>query len=85
MRFHRDIERAIRSALSDDPHKRELQLEARVHLPCKGGSTGVDLKDTRSPLDAGLCEIHRRCCELLPQEPVRPKSGCRRRTDRRSG
>ncbi len=62
-----DIERAIKKDYSDDPEKRNLQLEAEAHIAVQrwideGGMTGsaMTLKN--------LQEIHRRFCELLPDE-----------------
>lgn len=62
-----DIERALRNDYSNDPRKRDLQLEARAHITVQrwidgGGATGrpVSLETIR--------EIHRRFCELLPED-----------------
>ena len=62
-----DIERAMRSDLSADPKKRNLQLEATAHVNVQqwiddGGIRG------RAPSVAALQEIHRRFSEHLPEE-----------------
>ena len=62
-----DIERALDNDYSDDPGKRDLQLEARAHIEVqcwidKGGLAGGTVAA------AGLREIHRRFCELMPED-----------------
>jgi Fic family protein len=62
-----DIERALRKDYSADPEKRILQLEAEAHISVQkwideGGLTG------RACTADGIREIHRRFCELLPDE-----------------
>ncbi|MEX2496898.1 MAG: Fic family protein [Woeseia sp.] len=62
-----DIERALRKDYSVDPEKRNLQLEAEAHIMVQrwiddGGLTG------RACTADGIREIHRRFCELLPDE-----------------
>src|ERR1700736_3836077 len=62
-----DIERALKSDYSADPKKRDLQLEARAHIAVQrwideGGIQG------RAVTTDGLLEMHRRFCELLPDE-----------------
>jgi Fic family protein len=62
-----DIERALRKDYSADPEKRNLQLEAEAHIAVQkwideGGLTG------RACTANGIREIHRRFCELLPDE-----------------
>jgi len=62
-----DIERALRNDYSANPEKRNLQLEARAHITVQqwidaGGLTG------RATAPDALLEIHRRFCELLPDE-----------------
>jgi Fic family protein len=62
-----DIERALRNDYSNDPRKRNLQLEAKAHISVQRwidtrGLTG------RSLSLAGIKEIHRRFCELLPDD-----------------
>jgi Fic family protein len=62
-----DIERALKSDYSVDPKKRDLQIEARAHIAVQrwideGGLQG------RAITSGGLLEMHRRFCELLPDE-----------------
>jgi Fic family protein len=61
-----DIERALRNDFSDDPVKRDLQLEARAHIAVQkwiddGGLAG------RAHTRAGLEETHARFCAELPE------------------
>ncbi len=62
-----DIERAIHDNLSDDPRKRDLQLEAKAHITVQ---RWVDegAVDGREAMAAGIFEIHRKFTELLPDE-----------------
>src|SRR5215203_5181904 len=62
-----DIERALNDDYSRDPHKRELQLEAKAHIDVQrwidaGGLSG------RALTVAGIREVHERFCVLLPEE-----------------
>lgn len=61
-----DIERALKKDYSNNPKQRDLQKEAEAHITVqkwidKGGLKG------RAATKEGLCEIHRRFCELLPE------------------
>ncbi len=61
-----DIERALKEDYSTEPEKRNLQLEAKAHITVQqwideGGLTG------RATSVDGICEIHRRFCEDLPE------------------
>ncbi|MCE9632166.1 MAG: Fic family protein [Planctomycetia bacterium] len=61
-----DIERALRADYSNEPRKRDLQLEARSHIAVQawidaGGLAG------RAATTAGVREIHQRFCEHLPE------------------
>ena len=52
---------------SDEPRKRNLQMEARAHVTVQkwideGGLEG------RAATTEGICEVHRRFGELLPDE-----------------
>ncbi|MCE9524329.1 MAG: Fic family protein [Alphaproteobacteria bacterium] len=62
-----DIERALKSDYSSDPRKRDLQLEAKAHITVQtwidGGGIGA-----RATTVEGVCDIHRRFCELLPDD-----------------
>ena len=62
-----DIERALKNDYSNDPRRRDLQLEAKAHITVQrwidaGGLMG------RAVSLAGIKEIHRRFCELLPDD-----------------
>lgn len=62
-----DIERALKDDYSRDAAKRNLQLEARAHIAVQkwiddGGLAG------RAMTADGLLEMHRRFCELLPDD-----------------
>ena len=62
-----DIERAQKSDYSQDTGKRNLQFEAKAHIEVQkwideGGLSG------RATTAEGICEIHRRFCELLPED-----------------
>lgn len=63
-----DIERALRNDYSNDARKRDLQLEARAHITVQkwidSGALHRGLALTRE----SICEIHRRFCELLPED-----------------
>jgi Fic family protein len=60
-----DIERALRHDYSGDAQKRDLQLEARAHILVQRWIDAGGLRG-RSTTVEGLCEIHRRFGELLP-------------------
>ena len=63
-----DIERALRDDYSQDTRKRDLQLEAKAHIRVQAWIDGGGLKDGRAVTAEGVCEIHRRFCELLPDD-----------------
>jgi len=63
-----DIERALQNDYSGDARKRDLQLEAKAHITVQkwideGGLPGVAATSVE-----GVCAIHRRFCELLPED-----------------
>jgi len=62
-----DIERALKNDYSADPEKRNLQLETRAHIAVQQWIDGGGLKGRAATVD-GLREIHRRFCELLPDD-----------------
>ena len=62
-----DIERALRRDYSTDPRKRNLQLEAKAHIDVQRWIDSGALKG-RALTSEGVREIHRRFCELLPEE-----------------
>jgi Fic family protein len=62
-----DIERALKNDYSKDPKKRALQLEAKAHITVQRWIDDGHLKG-RAVSASGLCEIHKRFCELLPAD-----------------
>jgi Fic family protein len=62
-----DIERALNNDYSNDPRKRDLQLEAKAHMSVQQWIDAGGLKD-RSVSLAGIKEIHHRFCTLLPDD-----------------
>jgi Fic family protein len=62
-----DIERALRADYSDEPRKRDLQLEARAHVTVQEWIDSDGLAG-RAATQEGICEIHYRFGELLPNE-----------------
>lgn len=76
-----DIERALKDDYSNDRTKRDLQLEAKAHIAVQEWIDGGGLKG-REATAAAVYEIHRRFCELLPEELLwaeNPESGKRMR------
>jgi Fic family protein len=62
-----DIERALRNDYSNDPRKRDLQLEAKAHITVQRWIDGGNLAG-RATAPEGLREIHQHFCELLPED-----------------
>ncbi|WP_426422600.1 Fic family protein [Bradyrhizobium genosp. A] len=62
-----DIERALKNDYSADRHKRDLQIEAIAHISVQQWLDAGNLSG-RSATSDGLREIHRRFCELLPDD-----------------
>src|ERR1700737_2257275 len=62
-----DIERALKNDYSKDSRKRDLQLEARAHITVQEWIDGGGHKG-RALTGDGIREIHRRFCELLPED-----------------
>jgi len=63
-----DIERALKNDYSKEPHKRNLQLEAKAHIAVQKWIDGGGLRNGRAISEDGICEIHRRFCAELPEE-----------------
>src|SRR6267142_3876107 len=63
-----DIERALKNDYSPDARKRDLQLEAKAHIAVQQWIDGGGLKGGLAIKADGICEIHRRFCELLPED-----------------
>lgn len=61
-----DIERALHNDLSQEPSKRNLQLEAKAHVEVQRWIDAGGLAD-REMTVAGVQEIHQRFTELLPE------------------
>ncbi len=62
-----DIERALKSDYSEDPERRNLQIEARAHIAVQQWIDDGGL-DGRAVSPGGISEIHRRFGELLTEE-----------------
>jgi Fic family protein len=62
-----DIERALKNDYSKEPKKRDLQQEAIAHIEVQKWIDCGGL-DQRATTAAGLLEVHRRFCELLPDD-----------------
>jgi Fic family protein len=63
-----DIERALKNDYSQDARKRDLQLEAKAHIAVQKWIDGGGLKGGLALKADGVAEIHRRFCELLPED-----------------
>jgi Fic family protein len=63
-----DIERALKDDYSQDPKKRDLQLEAKAHIAVQRWIDEGGLPETRAVSAEGILEIHRRFCEHLPDD-----------------
>lgn len=62
-----DIERALKNDYSADPKKRDLQLEAKAHIAVQQWIDEGHFRGRATTVD-GLRDIHRRFCELLPDD-----------------
>ena len=63
-----EIERALKDELSKDAGTRDLQLEARAHIQVQSWIDEGGLRGGRAVSVEGIRAIHRRLCELLPNE-----------------
>lgn len=63
-----DIERALRDDYSEDPHKRELQLEAKAHITVQKWIDEGGLSPLAPTAVEALTQIHRHFGELLPPD-----------------
>lgn len=63
-----DIERALKNDYSNDARKRDLQLEALAHIAVQQWIDNGGLGNSNGVSTTALCEIHKRFCELLPDE-----------------
>ncbi len=62
-----DIERALKGNYSKDAKKRDLQIEAKAHIEVQQWIDGGGLNGRAVTADS-IREIHRRFCELLPED-----------------
>jgi len=62
-----DIERALKNDYAADAKKRNLQLEAKAHISVQRWIDQGNIAGRATTTDA-ICEIHRRFCELLPDD-----------------
>src|ERR1039458_3581590 len=62
-----DIERALKNDYSQDAGKHDLQLEAKAHIIVQKWIDGGGLRG-RAVTSDGIREVHRRFCELLPED-----------------
>ena len=63
-----DIERALKNDYSKDTHRRDLQLEATAHIRVQKWIDEGGLRRRQAVGAEGICEIHRRFCEFLPED-----------------
>lgn len=78
-----DIERALRNDYSDEPRKRSLQLESQAHVAVQEWIDADGLAG-RAPTQSGICEIHQRFGEQLPEDLLwveNPETGERLRME----
>jgi Fic family protein len=61
-----DIERALNNDISNNPKKRDLQLEAKAHIEVQRWIDEGGLGNREMTIE-GICQIHRRFTELLPE------------------
>ena len=63
-----DIERALKNEYSQDARKRNLQFEAKAHISVQRWIDASGLRRSHYIRTEEICEIHRRFCELLPED-----------------
>jgi Fic family protein len=63
-----DIERALNNDYSQDRRKRDLQVEAKAHVAVQRWIDAGGFKGGVAIGDGAIAEIHRRFCELLPED-----------------
>ncbi|MBV8845937.1 MAG: Fic family protein [Bryobacterales bacterium] len=63
-----DIERALKNDYSKDARKRDLQLEAKAHIAVQAWIDRGGLTGGQAMTPEGMCDIHRRFGELLPED-----------------
>ncbi len=62
-----DIEQALKNDYSENTQKRNLQLEAKAHIAVQQWIEDGSLQE-KATSSKGICEIHRRFGELLPDD-----------------
>lgn len=62
-----EIERALQGEYSSDKKKRNLQLEAKAHIKVQEWIDNNGIENNACSVES-ICEIHRRFCELLPED-----------------
>lgn len=62
-----DIEQALKNDYSENTEKRNLQIEAKAHIAVQQWIEEGSLQD-KATSSKGICEIHRRFGELLPDD-----------------
>ncbi len=68
-----DIERALKGDYSNDPQKRNLQLEANAHIAVQSWIDEDGLAN-RALTTEGIREVHKRFYDLLPKELSQAKN-----------
>ena len=63
-----DIERALKDDYSQDARKRDLQFEAKAHIAVQKWIDAGSLRGGVAITAERIREIHRRFCELLPED-----------------
>jgi Fic family protein len=63
-----EIERALKNDYSQDRRKRDLQVEAQAHIAVQQWIDAGGLKGGAAIGAAAIIAIHRRFCELLPED-----------------
>ncbi len=63
-----DIERALKNDYSNDTRKRDLQFEAKAHIAVQKWIDEGGLSGATATSAEGIFTIHRRFCELLPED-----------------
>jgi Fic family protein len=63
-----DIERALKNDYSQDRRRRDLQVEAKAHIAVQQWIDAGGLKGGVVIGAGAITEIHRRFCELLPED-----------------
>jgi hypothetical protein len=63
-----DIERALKNDHSEDPKRRDLQVEAKAHIHVQRRIDQGGLRGGRAFTAEGICEVHRRFCAALPED-----------------